>query len=369
MLSLASKLEDMEVQDQIKELFKTLDTFDQGVILKELFKVKMEQIKTINIIGVSQCPYCSSDLLVKNGHRKDIQRFRCKVCHKTFSSQTGTSFHGIKKIGQFEEYRKLMFEQYLPLHKIAEKIGISYQTAFDWRHKILSGLNSNSEVFRGITEIDDVWFLYSQKGRKGLKYSRKRGGSKRQGDNKFQVKLLITADRESNRDFSVAKIGRITKSDIERKLGGKFDSTCTLVSDKHRSISSFAKTANLKHINFKSSEHTAGGEYHVQNVNNLASRMKSIINHSLRGVSTKYLQNYSNWFAIQQKTKTDGGIENQVNQKMGDNKRAWGTFTNIETNYKQFIENQSERTYRCPTKRSWKSNLNKMEAIGNKVYL
>ena len=359
----------MEVQEQIKSLFETLSTEEQGVILKELYNVKMEHNTQLNNSEARECPYCSSGLLVKNGHRKDIQRYRCKVCHKTFSSHTGTSFHGIKKIGKFEEYRKLMLEQYLPLQNIAERIGISHQTAFDWRHKILSGLDSSPEGFSGITEIDDVWFLYSQKGRKGLKYSRKRGGSRRQGDNKFQVKLLITADRDTNKDFSVAKIGRITKSDIERKLGGKFGPTCTLVSDKHRSISSFAKTANIKHFSFKSSQHTAGGEYHVQNVNNLANRIKTVINHNLRGVSTKYLQNYSNWFALQQKTNSDEKAENIVRQKMGDNKKAWGTFTNIETYYKQFIENQSERTYRCPTKRSWKSNLNKMGAISNTSYL
>ncbi|HEY5535497.1 MAG TPA: IS1595 family transposase [Ignavibacteria bacterium] len=140
---------------------------------------------------------------------------------------------------KFENYRKLMFEQYSTIHTMAKKIGISIKTSFDWRHKILSSLNSESKEFNGITEIDDVWFLYSQKGRKGLKYSRVQGGSKRKGDNKFQVKMLITADRQTNKDFAVAKIGRISKSDLERKVGGKLNKSCTLVSDKHRSISTF----------------------------------------------------------------------------------------------------------------------------------
>jgi len=55
------------------------------------------------------------------------------------------------------------------------------------------------------------------------------------------------------------------------------------VSDKHRSISAFAKSKRMEHINFKSSKHTAGGEYHVQNVNNIASGMKSFVNQWLRG--------------------------------------------------------------------------------------
>ncbi|MEI8202629.1 MAG: IS1595 family transposase [Bacteroidota bacterium] len=224
----------MAIQDQIIELFNLLEKNDKILILKELHQVNMKSNITINTAPVDSCPYCSSSLILKNGHRSDSQRYKCKVCYMTFTSNSWTSFHGIKKIVKFEEYWTLMFQQYLPIHIIAKQIGISIQTAFDWRHKILSGLNANTEAFNGITEIDDIWFLYSQKGRQGLKYSRKQGSSKRQGDNKFQVKLLVTADRESNKDLSVAKIGRITKSDIERKVGGKFNSSCTLVSDKHR---------------------------------------------------------------------------------------------------------------------------------------
>jgi len=309
---------------------------------------------------MDSCPYCKSELIVKNGHKKNRQRFKCKMCHKIFTSTTGTSIHGVKKIEKFEEYKTLMFEQYQPLKALAKKVGISIQTAFDWRHKILSGATSSPIEFQGITEMDDLWFLYSQKGRKGLKYSRKRGGSSRAGDNNFQVKLLATADRFKNRDFSVAKIGRITKKDIERKVGGKFNDSCTLVSDKHRSISAFAKAENVKHISFISSKHTAGGEFHVQNVNNMASRLKSIINHRFRGVSTKYLQNYSNWFALQNSVSAK---ENNILQELNNNNTAWGIFTNLEEYYKDFIDNQSKRTYRCPTKRKWVSKLNSNEYL------
>jgi len=38
-------------------------------------------------------------------------------------------------------------------------------------------LRSNIGDFENITEVDDIWFLYSQKGRQGLKYSRNRGGT------------------------------------------------------------------------------------------------------------------------------------------------------------------------------------------------
>lgn len=368
LLPLGTKILNMSIQNQIKQLFESLGHAERNMVLQELHLTNMASEGGFKANLVKTCPYCSSNLLIKNGHRGATQRYKCKACHKTFTGNSGSCFHGIKKMGKFEEYRKLMFEQYLPIKVIAKKIGISVQTAFDWRHKILGGLNAKAEQFHGITEIDDIWFLYSQKGRKGLKYSRKRGGSKRQGDNNYQVKLLVTADRKSNKDFSVARIGRIKKSDLERKVGGKFNESCILVSDKHRSISAFAKSEKISHVSFKSSEHSAGGEFHVQTVNNLATRMKGIVNHQLRGVSTKYLQNYSNWFAHKEEAKLDENSDLQLCEKLEYNKKAWGSFTNIEGYYKDFIENLSVRTYRCPTKRSWSSALHNKE-VGVNAYL
>jgi len=234
----------------------------------------------------------------------------------------------------------------MSLKEIASKVGISHQTAFDWRHKILSAVNVDTDdKFEGIAEIDDVWFLYSQKGRKGLKYSRKRGGSHRQGDNDFQAKLLITADRAERLSLSLIRIGRMTKTDLERKVGDKFSETCTLVSDKHRSISAFAKSEGIEHVKFKSSDHTAGGEYHVQTVNNTASGMKSMVNHRFRGVSTKYLQSYANWYKAC--TKGDGFVD------LTSRVEAHEIHVNREGIYKRFIANYSKRTYRCPVKRSF----------------
>lgn len=51
----------------------------------------------------------------------------------------------------------------------------------------------------------------------------------------------------------------MTKADLERKVVDKFSKSCTLVSDKHRSISAFARSEGVVHVKFKSSNHTAGG--------------------------------------------------------------------------------------------------------------
>jgi len=343
----------MNARSEILRLFKSLSENEKGVVLEELGRVSMGETVLLEDADVVCCPHCASRLFVKNGKRGTNQKYKCKSCCRVFTAKTGTSLHRLQKPEKFELYRSLMLESYYPIKQVAKKVGISIQTAFDWRHKILSGTIKDDKSFEGKTEIDDIWFLYSQKGRKGLDYSRKRGGSKRAGDNDFQAKLLITADRNQTTDMSLVRIGRLRKADIERKVGGRFSEGCELVSDKHRSIAAFAKSENLKHISFKASEHTAGGEYHVQNINNMASSLKSIVNGTLRGVSTKYLQNYANWYQVRSK-KID---EEKMGRMLLQNKNVTSTHLNREGIYKWFIENFSKRTYRCPVKKIYRTAL------------
>lgn len=358
----------MNVSQQIKELFKMLSPIAQEELLSELSSSREPHPPIEG--NVSICPYCSGVRIIKNGKHKGQQRYKCKLCSRNFSAFTGTSFQGIKKTDKFEEYKSIMFtEGFISLGKMAKRLEISIQTAFDWRHKILSSLKPKESDFNGITEMDDLWFLYSQKGRKGLKYSRNRGGSKRKGDNDFQVKMLVTSDRKQSQDFSVVRIGRIKSSDINRKVGHRIGKSCTLVSDKHSSISSFARQNNIKHISFIASEHIADKQHHVQTVNNMASRLKAKVNHTYRGVSTKYLQSYANWFHFTETYKKSEDVVKYVDKTLEGNHNAWNTFTNIEPLYKHFIENNSNRTYRCPTKRHWKSNSIEIINVAASAYL
>jgi len=303
----------MTTKEQIHKLFSSLPPNEQNTLLKELNNYHKKRATNIENNPIENCPYCQSNLFVKNWKRKGVQKFKCKSCCRIFTAKTGTSSRKIQKLEKFEAYKSLMLEGYLPLKKMASKIGISIQTAFDWRHKILGGLKGTDKNFDGITEIDDIWFLYSQKGRKGLKYPRKRGGSKRKGDNDFQAKILITADRKSKIDLSLVRIGRLKKADIKRNVARKFTNDAILVLDKHSSIAAFAKSEGIKHVSFKETEHTAGKQYHVQTVNNMTARLKSLVNHRLRGVSTKYFQSYANWFALNERENPAAELKEKGN--------------------------------------------------------
>ena len=50
------------------------------------------------------------------------------------------------------------------LDRIREKLKINKKTAYDWQHKILSGIEQLKEKpFQGITESDETFFLHSEK--------------------------------------------------------------------------------------------------------------------------------------------------------------------------------------------------------------
>lgn len=347
----------MNIPEQIKSLFSQLSSKEQLNLLDELSVVSVGSssgpTKIHDDEQILSCPHCNSERIIKHSKYKNGQRYKCNSCNKTFSPTTGTLIHHIKKPDTFERYASIIEQEgLLTIAEMAKRLQISIPTSFEWRHKILLSLPKEKEKFSDEIQMDDLWFLYSQKGRKGLKYSRKRGGSSRKGDNDFQAKIIAASDK-SQVEMKLAKIGRISKNDIVCTVGDKFTKNTKLVTDGHSSYSAFAKEAELEHVSFIAKNHKAETGENVQYINNLAERLKTFINRGLRGVSTKYLQLYVSYFAYKEKNEID------IKEHHKNNK-VWDQYTNIEKMYAKFIEKKSVRTYRCPTVKNWKAqNWNK----------
>src|SRR5690606_40116679 len=94
------------------------------------------------------------------------QRYRCKTCRRTFSDLTGTPLAYSKLAGLWGEYARCMVEG-LSVRKAARRLGINKDTAFRWRHRILAVLeNATAPAPRGIVELHETRFPYSEKGRR-----------------------------------------------------------------------------------------------------------------------------------------------------------------------------------------------------------
>ncbi|MDD3225788.1 MAG: hypothetical protein PHX70_14005 [Clostridium sp.] len=86
---------------------------------------------------MSYCPNCKHRRYIKYGKFNGIQRYRCKVCGKTFSNATNAIWSYSKKDAEkWIEFLELMLER-KSLRICAKELKISVITAFYWRHKVL----------------------------------------------------------------------------------------------------------------------------------------------------------------------------------------------------------------------------------------
>jgi transposase-like protein len=301
----------MDYQEVLSAI-RSLPLHQQGQLIVELtgkpqtpdyISLRREQLVNKQI----GCPHCKGLNYYQYGKDKGRARFKCKGCGRTFTEHTGTWLAGIHKKELVNDYIGLMHQE-KSLDKIKKELGIHKKTAFDWRHKILSSLEESLKAnFNGIVESDETFFLQSDKGRKGLdRIPRKRGGkSSSRGISDDQVAVIVTADRKGTMDMKVATFGRISKKDIEKAIGNRIDKGSTLCADGHVSYKGFAKDNQLPLVVLRADlkQHIKKGIYHIQNVNSLHNRVKKWIDSTFWGVSTKYLQNYLNWYRIQESFK------------------------------------------------------------------
>ena len=147
-------------------------------------------------------------------------------------------------------------------------------------------------------------FPLSNKGEKNLKRKpRKRANDFKRNKNKDEISTVqvVTAveRRTGKKFFKVVETKRLTKKQISLALDGKLGSNTILVTDKHHSYKSYAKdNENIKHKRLLAKDHVDKNDksINLQKVNNVHSQVRDFIK-PFNGVSSKYLQNYLNWYA------------------------------------------------------------------------
>jgi len=272
------------------------------------------------------CPHCSETKIIGYGSYNNVKRFRCKTCGKTFNALTGSAFHKIHKKEILHQYLFFMLQGY-SLRRICKEMDICLKTAFDWRHKILKALVPKpSKKINGIIEADETFFLFSEKGKKKVtgRKSRKRGGyAGKSGINKDHVTVLSAYERGTGNSYNMVVCkGRITKKAIHNGVGRYIDKpNSILCSDSHLSFQGYTRDQKIDHkcIFVRRKEFVVDKIYHIQNVNRIHKQLKEWMR-KFNGVSTKYLQNYLNYYKIvistqSQANQTKAAIEQIIASK------------------------------------------------------
>lgn len=243
------------------------------------------------------CPHCGSTGYHKHGHAHGLQRYRCKDCRKTFNSLTGTPLSRLRKREQWFSFLSTLMDS-LSVRKAAARLGVNKKTTFLWRHRFLAWISEDkAQHLSGITEADETFFLYSEKGNKRLdRKPRKRGGSaKKRGLSREQVCVLVARDRHAETTDFIAGRGPINAKALQDKLLPVLDKDALLVSDTNNAYLKFSREADITYHSVNvSKKQRVDGAYHVQNVNAYHSRLKQWMRR-FNGVATKYLSNYLGW--------------------------------------------------------------------------
>ena len=255
---------------------------------------KLSDALNDNSPNKASCPHCQYKEFIKVGKTRNVQRYKCKGCGKTFGLNTNTFVHKThKSLATWDRYIQLMQDGY-PIWRISKELNISSRTAFYWRHKILNALKKIiAPQLNGIIEADETFFRLSYKGQKKdlPRKARKRGGQAgKSGTSKEQVCVLTAIDRNKSNWMKPVCLGHMSTQNLEDNFAYQVTEDSVLVTDKHRAYIKFCEDREIQHeAAYAGTKRT--GAYHMQNVNALHSQLKRFMAR-FNGVATKYLDNY-----------------------------------------------------------------------------
>lgn len=299
----------MRTKEEIKQYFQDLPGHVKEELLDELLREHelsghvLENVKKDLGKKKKPCPHCGSNKVYKRGKQNGIQQYRCLECKKWYSETTGTPLWDIKLKHKWQSYIRCM-EQGMSIKKIAKELNISIQTSFDWRHKILSSLSSfEPEKLSDVVECDEMELPLNNKGCRNLKRPpRKRSSDFKRNEsfsNPTVVQVVTAVERNGGKYLKAVESQRLSAKEIDKVLGSKISDNVTLITDKHPSYRSFAKSNKIiKHKTVLAKEYVSkhDKQIHLQHVNKTHAQLRHFLSR-FNGVSSKYLQNYLNWFA------------------------------------------------------------------------
>ena len=242
-----------------------------------------------------ECPHCHSSSIKKWGSANRLQRYRCKGCKVTFNALTGTPLAQLHKRELWAGHTQAIIDG-LCLRKVADRLDIGLETAFRWRHRFLQAPKDvKAGTLEGTVEVDETFFLYSEKGSHNLdRPARKRGGkASKRGLSAEQVPVLVARDR--NKATADQILPDRSEKSVSEVLLPRIAKDAILVSDGDPAFKAFAAKIQILQVALVASRgEYVYGAYHVQNVNAYTSRLKGWMT-KFNGVATKYLDTYLGW--------------------------------------------------------------------------
>lgn len=211
---------------------------DKQTILKKIESLNNDYLHILlsECTADISCPHCNSKEYKKHGKtKKQVQRYRCKTCKKTYvETYCSALFKTHKDYYQWFIFLKCYLNGDI-LDICAKEANIHHNTAFRWRHKLndafLLSMNTSSltdEVF-----LDETLYPRIEKGNEELIHM-KRNKVKR-GISDQKVNICCAIDSNNHTVIRVSDCGRIKSDKLISIFSNSIENNTILVTDSLRS--------------------------------------------------------------------------------------------------------------------------------------
>ena len=301
------------------EINEINDINNEDELLESLMNMKPSQIQCLKDIlfaktdkpsqesqNVSDlnCPDCSASYIIKFGkNRLGKQRYRCNHCGRLFVIPTTKSpLSCSKKPAQMWFRYVECMENGMSIRKSAAIVGITPNTSFQWRHKILNAIKSElPSKLSGIIEIDEVIIPESFKGNHSKdedfymgRAPRKRGPKLSERGSLKSVRVLCCLSRKE--DIFSEVIGRLrpVAEQLLDMLDEKIEKGSTICTNNNAAYRTVAKELKLTLYKLTSPNQVIEEKYDNQKAKTFGRQLRGFLG-KFNGVATKYLNNYIAW--------------------------------------------------------------------------
>ena len=301
------EIENINIYDLVPIQISTL--IEKLQVALEIVKTRKQTKSNVAIYEIDEekhrCIYCHGYNIIKYGHDKNgTQTYKCKDCSKRFNALSNTVISkthlSYKQIEIFLE----CFRDKISIRKTAKRMNVNKKTVHLLRLKMMDSLKEIRENIKleGEIECDEHYESINLKGTKPSKMpraSKKRTsqGTSLRGISSHKVCIESAIDEHDNMFLEIVGTGPITSEMVKESLTPKLGAVKTLVTDCKSSYESEAKANswNLKQV--KSNCHVDSEGNNLANINNLHSGLSNFLSR-FKGVSTKHLQGYLDWYAF-----------------------------------------------------------------------
>lgn len=296
----------MKIEELIREIDPvTIIEFKNYILenLTDLCSTKNSNSKVISKFKGEEtfCSKCGCKLH-KNGKTKNgIQKYICSGCKKTVSQTTNTIICHSKL--SFETWKNIIDNLLngFSIRRIAEENNVSNYTSFRLRHKVLYALKNFVKNIKlsGNIQSDEKYFSINLKGTKPNnmpRYSKKRTskGNGIKGISHHKVCVVSSIDDNDNLLLKIVGLGRCTTDMLKDSLGQKLDQAKSVNADSASAYQDFCEEYNLT-LNAIPSGFHSDGIFNISEINGIHSQLETWLS-KFKGVSTRHLQEYLDWF-------------------------------------------------------------------------